>query len=81
MKLNRLAPDIEGTWLDIELRQIAFVVSNSDALSRSYTTFGCPVAKGVQFCAMIDRIELTVTHNGGWIGTSSDLARREECCF
>lgn len=55
MKLHRLAPDVKGSWLDLGLKQVAFIASSSDSpQGGSYNVFGYPIRKGVQFCAAID---------------------------
>lgn len=55
MKLHRLAPDVKNSWLDLGLKQVAFIASSSDSpQGGSYNVFGYPIRKGIQFCATID---------------------------
>lgn len=56
MNLNRLAPESGGSWLDVELKQVAFIASSTDGAAIPDNHFGYPVRKGIQFCALVDRI-------------------------
>jgi len=57
MKLQRLAPEVKDTWLDIELKQVAFIACNIDSPQGDYNDFDYPIQSGVQFCATIDPVQ------------------------
>ncbi|KAJ7214541.1 hypothetical protein GGX14DRAFT_611121 [Mycena pura] len=52
----RLAPELEGTFLDVSLNRLALIASNYDAPMSSQTGIKYDIVKGVQFCAAVDRI-------------------------
>jgi hypothetical protein len=47
MKLNHLAPEVKDTWLDLQLRQVAFIVSNMDSPECEENVFNYPIQKGM----------------------------------
>lgn len=57
MKLQKLAPEVKDTWLDLELNQVAFIASSVDSPQGDYNEFNYPIRSGVQFCASIDRVQ------------------------
>ncbi|MCJ1396724.1 hypothetical protein MMC18_009616 [Xylographa bjoerkii] len=56
IKTSTLCKDLEGTFLDISLRGLAFIASNEDEPSKDYNVCNYPITKGIQFCAIIDSI-------------------------
>jgi hypothetical protein len=54
--LSLLEPRVKGTWLDLELKKMAFIYSDIDSpTSGDYNVFSYLIHRGVQFCATIDR--------------------------
>ncbi|KAJ3949664.1 uncharacterized protein N0V96_000788 [Colletotrichum fioriniae] len=53
---SNIVPDLKGTFLDISLNRLALIASNHEAPLGSYKGINYPVAKGFQFCAIIDSI-------------------------
>lgn len=46
LQLSHLAPSVKGTFLDLSLRQVAFIASNQDSPSGNFNVFNYPVRKG-----------------------------------
>lgn len=46
MKLSRLAPEVEGRWLDLQLSKVAFIASNTESPDGKYNVFAYPIKKG-----------------------------------
>lgn len=54
LQLSHLAPEIKGTWLDIDIQQVAFVASNEEETTEQVPNkFKYPVKKGVQVWATV----------------------------
>lgn len=45
-RLNRLEPKVKGTFLDLSLRQVAFIVSNQDSPTGDFNVFKYPIRRG-----------------------------------
>ncbi|CUS15348.1 unnamed protein product [Tuber aestivum] len=67
LELSRLAPKVEGTFLDLSLRKVAFIASNVDSPAgvEEFNVFNYPVRRGVQFCAALDRVPQLDHVSGG----------------
>lgn len=56
MSIGILNPDLKGSFLDVSLKGLALVASNKENPDGAYNKFRYPVRKGIQFCAVVDRI-------------------------
>lgn len=46
LQLNRLAPEVKGTFLDLRLRQVALIASNQDSPVGDFNVFKYPIRRG-----------------------------------
>lgn len=56
LSIGRLNPDLKGSFLDVSLKGLALIASNKENPDGAYNKFRYPVRKGIQFCAVVDRI-------------------------
>ncbi|KAG0131970.1 hypothetical protein HOY82DRAFT_669707 [Tuber indicum] len=67
LRLDRLAPKVKGSFLDLSLRKVAFIASNVDSPAgvEEFNVFNYPVRRGVQLCAVLDRLPQLDHISGG----------------
>ncbi|KAG0633527.1 hypothetical protein HOY80DRAFT_1141374 [Tuber brumale] len=58
LRLDHLAPKVKGSFLDLSLRKVVFIASNVDSPAgvEGFNVFNYPVRRGVQLCAVLDRL-------------------------
>ncbi|KAK6345782.1 hypothetical protein TWF718_007688 [Orbilia javanica] len=56
LKTSKLCSDLQGTFLDVSLNNLAFIASNDESPAGDFNHLNYPLTKGIQFCAMIDSI-------------------------
>ncbi|PON25175.1 hypothetical protein TGAM01_v205861 [Trichoderma gamsii] len=56
LSIGNLDPDLKGSFLDVSLKGLALIASNKEDPDGPYNKFRYPVRKGIQFCAVVDRI-------------------------
>ncbi|KAM0518165.1 hypothetical protein ACHAPE_004572 [Trichoderma viride] len=56
LSIGSLDPDLKGSFLDVSLKGLALIASNKENPDGAYNKFRYPVRKGIQFCAVVDRI-------------------------